>query len=386
MIQGRPLRIGIDAHVLGKKKGGVETFIRGLIDGLAKIDSDNTYFLYVGAGHGLETAALPSRFKLRILPFSSPWIQRPLLGAYYRRDALDVIHVQRALPPWGCPNHILHVHDVSYRTAPQLFSSLGHRLREQVFAASAARATCILTVSDASRRDIIHHYQKKFETVHVVPGGIDHARFYVDRSAASLQRLQSEHGFGANYVLSVGAIERNKNLHGLLESFAAVVPGRTPPLYLVIVGVARDASGQAYAAELRSRMHGLNIAERVVFTGYVDQPALRQLMSGARMLVFPSLCEGFGLPPLEAMACGAPVVASRLPAIEEVCGTSALLVDSSDPGHLTLAVQQLLDRPDLVRCLIRRGFERARQFCWERTATAILALYKRVAGSGEAQQ
>ncbi|MBI2527824.1 MAG: glycosyltransferase family 4 protein [Candidatus Rokubacteria bacterium] len=371
------MRIGIDAHILGKKKGGVETFLFQVIRQLAKIDDENEYVIYVDKRHTLKQEQLPSSFTIRVLPFTNPWFQRLLLLPYvYRSDRLDVIHTQRALPLWGCKTSVLQVCDVDYKTNPESFKGTVTWIKSYLFRRSASRSTCIATLSNASRNDIVKYYGVPGDKVFITGAAVDPSTFYVDDQAHDFRfdRYATLDGF----VLFAGLLERNKNIHTLIRAFARL-RARGPEfesLSLVIVGGERFETGTGYRQELRRLVEHLDLHDKVVFTGYVPWRDLRMFMNRARMVVCPSLAEGFGLPPLEAMACGTPVIASRIPAMEEVCAGAALLVDPVDVQGVAGAMEQVLTNEALSKELVRNGLGRSAQFTWEGTAAKLLDVYK----------
>lgn len=370
------MRIGIDAHILGKGKGGVETVLHNLILGLSHVDSQNEYFLYLDRRHGLQPESLPANFHLRVLAMTNPWLERlAFLPVALRRDHLDLLHVQRALPPWGCPRTLVHIHDVQHKTNPELFRGAGHSAKARVFQHSARKATAIVTVTESSRRDIVLHYGVDAAKVHVVPNGVDREVFFVEEG---IERT-------AGLILFAGAVERNKNVHGLLRAFALLVQrdASFSSLRLVLIGGARDETCAGYAHELETLVDRLGLRQQVRFLGYTPVEVLRHHMNQAALFVFPSLAEGFGLPPLEAMACGAPVVAGRIPAIQEVCGDAALLADPTDPPAIADAMEQVLLDRCLREELTRRGRARAASFRWENVARRYATLYREIVHAGK---
>jgi len=371
------MRIGIDAHILGKKKGGVETFLFQVIRHLTKIDDENEYFIYVDKRHTLKQEQLASSFRILVLPFTNPWFQRLLLLPYvYRRDRLDVIHTQRALPLWGCKTSVLQVCDVDYETNPGSFKGTATLIKSYLFRRSASRATCIATLSNASRNDIVKYYGVSGEKILITGAAVDPSAFYVDNQANDF-RFDRYATLGA-FILFAGLLERNKNIHTLIRAFSGLRARRPEfeSLSLVIVGGERFETGTGYKQELRRLVEELDLEGKVVFTGYVPGRDLRMFMNRARMVVCPSLAEGFGLPPLEAMACGTPVIASRIPAIEEVCADAALFVDPLDVEGLACTMEHILKDEALSEELVRNGLRRSAQFTWGGTAARLLEVYK----------
>lgn len=371
------MRIGIDAHLLGKGKGGVETFLYNLIRAISTSDPEDDYFIYVGNGHNLVQEELSPKLHIRVLPTTNPWFERLALIPYvYRRDRLDVIHLQRAIPIWGCKTSVLHIHDIMFETNPEIFGGSRHVLKRYLFRRSALRSACIATDSQASKADIMKHYGIPATQIHVAEGGVDRTIFYVERQ--SNRSLLERYGIFRDFILFVGALERNKNLHGLLTAFADLRKRKTEfsSLQLVVCGPRRNETRSGYYQEIEHRLNVLEIRNSVLFVGRVPIGDLRGLMCNARTLVFPSLAEGFGLPPLEAMACGTPVVASKILPIMEVCADAALLVPPGDLEALANAMQHVLEDKALAEILSKKGLDRAAQFTWERTALKYIQIYR----------
>jgi glycosyltransferase involved in cell wall biosynthesis len=186
--------------------------------------------------------------------------------------------------------------------------------------------------------------------------------------------VRSRYRLPEGYVLFVGSVERRKNLRGLLQAYARLLETDVA-CPLVIVGTRRRGAG-----EIGRTLQELHLEESVIFTGYVPDADLPAIYTGADLFVFPSLYEGFGLPPLEAMACGTPVVCSNAASLPEVVGDAAIMVDPYDVEGLAEAMLRVLTDADLREHLRRKGLERARQFTWERTARETVAVYREVLG------
>ena len=273
------------------------------------------------------------------------------------------------LPLRGIPT-VLTVHDLIFRHLPEHHKRLNRWYLNATLPLYCRRATHIIAVSEATRRDLLAAYGLPADKITVIHEAAD-PRFKPSAPEA-LARVRLDYDLPPEYLLYVGTIEPRKNLPRLLHAWEPLYKaGIAPPL--VIVGRRGWLADDFYAALERS-----SCREAVLFTGYVRDADLPALYAGARAFVFPSLYEGFGLPPLEAMACGTPVICSASSSLPEVVGEAALTFDAEDTAALRAALHRLLSHPDLRVELRARGLRRAQQFSWERAATETLALYRRL--------
>jgi glycosyltransferase involved in cell wall biosynthesis len=375
------MRIGIDAHIIGKQKGGVETFVENAIHTLARMDRSNDYFIYLTQRCRWQQTEWPENFHLRRLPTENPWLERLLvLPNLYRSDRLDVIYVQRALPLWGCSRSVVHIFDALYVTHAKFFSPLRRAILNPIFRRSGRRATRIVTSSSASRDDIVHGYGVKPEKIVIVPAGVDMNFFHAvqdeELRASTSRRFQ----ITSPYVIFLGALERTKNVHGLLEAYAKFRV-RHPEFQLIVAGSWRAETAKGYKAEIENQVRRLSLEPCVRFTGYLSREDYRVILSGARMLVFPSFGEGFGLPPLEAMACGVPVITSNLPVLRELYKDCALMADPFDTQQLADAMIRLANEEDLAHEMIKKGRATAMRFSWEAACSRLLEVFDEAASS-----
>jgi glycosyltransferase involved in cell wall biosynthesis len=378
------LRIGIDCHILGKQKGGVETVVEVLVRGLAKCDTENTYFLYVTDKHPFQPGDLPANFHLRLLGSPSPTVGRLLLlPLNYRRDRLDVIHLQRVSSFWGCPNTLLHVHDAMYATNPELFPGWKRVLLNQLFRWSGRRAAQVVTPTEASKADIVRHYGIDPSKVHVMPvGSVEGLQPEAD--SVKIDRVLEPFQTQRPYFIFLGAMERNKNAHVLVEAFAEFAK-RQPGYRLILVGKRRAETRGGYIQEVMQEMTRHAIQDKVTMTGWVSSEQRRLLLCGATALIFPSVAEGLGLPPIEAMACGIPVIASDVPSIREFYGDAVLSCRANNARDLAARMLELTADPALARELTARGLERARRNHWTNQPTRLLEIYRLTARQAACQ-
>lgn len=372
------LRIAIDAHSVGTGLGGNESYATNLIEGLARIDTVNQYTLYVTRREAVERFSNRwPNFSVRTTLPHTPLIRIPLtLSAELRKNPVDVLHVQFTSPPFSpCPV-VVSIHDLSFEHLPQTFKwRSGKQLRITV-RRSAREAAQVVALSEFARHDLIATYQLPPEKVNVIPLAAP-AHFGWTSDERELQRVRQTYGINGDYILSVGAIQPRKNLGRLIAAYSrlrcANPEGKLPKLVLV------GKCAWLYDETLQT-IKALQVSDSVVLTGYVPQADLPPLYSGALCFVYPSYFEGFGLPPLEAMKCGTPVIVGNRTSLPEVVGQAGMLVDPFDVDDIASAMQQLIADPDLRKTLRSRGLERAKCFDWQETARQTLAVYQKAAG------
>lgn len=371
------MRIAIDAHSVGTKLGGNESYAINLIEALAQIDSTNDYTLYVTTTEARDRFQNRwPNFKVRSTLPHTPLIRIPLtLSAELRKNPVDVLHVQFTAPPFcPCPV-VVSIHDLSFEHLPQTFNRRSRTQLRLTVRHSARRAARILSLSEHTRRDIIETYGINEDHVDAIPlAAPDH--FAPVHDNEELQRVRHTYGIDGDYILSVGSIQPRKNLARLIKAFASLRgDGSIAKLpQLVLAG----KCAWLYDETLRALQES-GAKEAVVLTGYVPEGDLPALYSGALCFVYPSYFEGFGLPPLEAMKCGAPVIVGNMTSLPEVVGEAALMVDPFDVEAIGAAIKRLIKDSELRAELSIKGQERASAFNWRDTARKTLAVYKQVA-------
>jgi glycosyltransferase involved in cell wall biosynthesis len=376
-----PLRIGIDAHSVGTGLAGNESYITNLVEALAELDSFNRYTLYVTKREAIERFhnRWPHVTVRQTLPHT-PLVRVPLtLAAELRRRPVDLLHVQYTAPPFSPCAVVATIHDLSFEHLPQTFkrrSRVQLRLTVRRTAQTAAR---IIVPSEHTRRDICETYGIKSTRVSVTPlAAPSHFAPVCDESEVS--RVRELYGIRGDYVLTVGSIQPRKNLARLMAAYAGLRAARPQANLPQLVLVGKRAW---LYDETLSAVEKLGLSDLTVLTGYVSEADLPALYTGALCFVYPSYFEGFGLPPLEAMQCGAPVIVGNRTSLPEVVGDAGLLVDPFDEEALAEAIAQVINDAGLRARLRDRGLERARQFSWRETARLTLDAYERAAGRNE---
>ena len=366
------LRVLVDAHMVGQQETGNETYIVGLISGLKQLP-DLRVAAAVQAGVELPAELTSGAVDLLPLRSSNSW-WRLLWGldAECRHWGADLLHVTYVAPPRCSIPVAVTLHDVSFRRFPEFFSSRDRLLFATLLPASLRRASAVLTDSEHARQEIAHFFPSLKVPVSSVLLGVS-PQFQPTGGTSERKMVRDRYGTGDSYILAVGDLQPRKNLAELVRAFR-VLHDRFPKMRLVIAGQARWQS-----SPLMALVESLGLAPHVVLPGYVPQADLGPLYRNASVFVYPSTYEGFGLPILEAMACGTPVVALNTSSVPEVAGDAALLIDPASGDGLAAAVLRVLDDQDLASQLVARGRDRVSHFSWTATAQKTRDVYRSIA-------
>ena len=367
------MHIAIDAHSVGAQLGGNESYITNLIESLADIDSVNRYTLYVTKPEAAKRFANRwPNFTLRTTLPHTPLVRVPLtLSAELRRHPVDLLHVQFTAPPF-CPCPVVaSIHDLSFKHLPKTFKRRSRMQLRLTVGQTARKAARILALSEYSRGDIIETYGIAPDRVLVTPPAAP-GHFAPVTEATELARVRRNYGIEDEYILSVGSIQPRKNLARLIAAYASLRRLRPQAKLPQLVLVGKKA--WLFDETLRAAAEH-DLTSVIIFTGYVPEADLPPLYSGARCFIYPSYFEGFGLPVLEAMQCGTPVIAGNRTSLPEVVGDAGLLVDPFDEQALALAMAGIIENSDLAAELRVKGLKRARDFSWRKTARMTLEVY-----------
>ena len=369
------MRVAIDARKL--HDFGIGTYIRNLLRHLARIDSDTEYVLMCQQSDLGVAAELGPNFRTVLEPSPNYSIREQIHVPWVLlRERPDVFHAPHYVLPPGvrCPS-VVTIHDTIHLMFPQyLPNRAAYAYAKASMWAAARRSDRILTVSEASKRDILHFFNVPAEKVVVVYNAIDE-RFSRAPDDADVARVRERYQIGQRFVLYVGNIKPHKNLVRLIEAFHMLRRDDLDDLKLLIIG---DEISKLPA--LRRAVHEFKLHKHVRFLGYLPDDMLAILYRLAAVFVFPSLYEGFGLPPLEAMASGTPVVTSNVPSLTEVTAGAAVLVDPYSVTSIAEGLRRVLTDPARAAEMQQKGLVRAREFSWERSVQKTRDLYREVAG------
>ncbi|MFY9619386.1 MAG: glycosyltransferase family 1 protein [Pyrinomonadaceae bacterium] len=369
------MHIAIDAHSVGAQLAGNETYAVNLIEALAEIDQSNQYTLYVTKQSAVDrfNGRWPNFEVKRTLPHT-PLVRIPLiLSAELRRNPVDVLHVQYTAPPLAPCTVVATIHDLSFEHLPETFNRRSRAQLRLTVRRTARNAAQILTLSEFSRRDIIETYAIDPDRIAVTPAAAP-SHFRPVTNETNLRRIRATYGIERDYILALGSIQPRKNLVRLINAYSSLWKEQQNLAMpqLVIAGKRGWLEGETLrAAELSAA------ARDIRFIGYVAEADLPELFSGAMCFAYPSYFEGFGLPVLEAMQCGTPVIAGDRTSLPEVAGDAALLVDPFDETVIADALRNLIENPNRRDDLRVKGIERAKRFSWQQTAQLTLQAYER---------
>ena len=367
------MRIGIDARKL--HDFGIGTYIRNLLRQLARMDCQTEFVILCRPEDRETVAALGDNFRAVVQTAPNYSISEQLrIPLALAREGVTLFHAPHyVLPPLVRCKSVVTIHDCIHLMFPQyLPNRLAYSYARTSIRLAARRATRILTVSESSKRDILRFVDTEPDKIDVIYNAYDD-RFAIDPREEDVVRVRERYQLESEFVLYAGNVKPHKNLERLIEAFHLVRKRGLDHLKLVMIG---DEISK-YTA-LRRAVHQHQLHKYVRFLGYLPEETLAVMYRLAGVFVFPSLYEGFGLPPLEAMASGTPVVTSNVSSLPEVAGDAAILVDPYDPRSIADGIYRVLSDERLRRDLRRKGVARAGMFSWEQSVRRVRAIYGEV--------
>ena len=381
------MRIGIDITSAVTQSAGIGRYTRELVRALFALNAPHHYTLFYASARRADRpfGPLPPATRIRRLPFHDKWLARVWhklqipIPVELITGPLDVFHSPDfTLPPTRSQTRtLLTVHDLSFiRDPDSAVPSLRAYLNRAV-PRSVARADRVLADSEATKNDLTALFETPPGKIDVLLSGVD-ARFKPVRDRAALDAMRARYDLGHGpFVLALGTIQPRKNYVRLIQAFAQVV-GRWWQIGAAWMGDVNlvIAGGKGWMFDdIFAEVKRLDLENRVKFTGFVDEADLPALYSAAAIFAYPSLYEGFGLPVLEAMACGTPVIGANVSSVPEVIGDAGLLVDPLDVDAIAAGLIGLLKDASARDAFLRLGLERAAQFTWEKAARQLLSIY-----------
>lgn len=367
------MRIAIDASTISTQ-GGPRTYVLGLVEALLRLDRENSYTIFYN--DSCHLGRFP-RAREIVLPGKSPlarlWREHLLLPRACRRERIDLLHCPKSAIPFCSPCPVVvTLHDLIPLKHPEtekLAAQLYWRLQIPI---AARRSDFIITDSEHARGEIMADFNVPAARIRAIMLGFDPA-MGGERDESATRKVLARYNLPADYILYVGTIQPRKNLATLIEAFHLFKRKANLPHKLVIVG----RKGWLYD-RLFARIRELGLDDEILFTGFVPDEELPSIYERASVFVYLSLFEGFGLPPLEAMACGVPVICSDTTSLPEVVGQAGLTLPPTDVARVTEALIRVVGDRALAETMRRKGVERARLFSWEETARETLAVYQAV--------
>jgi glycosyltransferase involved in cell wall biosynthesis len=371
------MRIAVDAHAIGRHLTGNEVYVRSLLNAFGSHERDCEFVAYVSDEEA--SAQVPSRIRTRTVS-RNPFVRLGCdLARRVREDRPDVLHVQYTAP-LACPVPVVvSVHDVSFLEHPEYFPRARAWQLRWTVKRTIERAAKILTVSEFSRASILRNYGDLDEDRVVVAPNAAGPEFRPISRESATAVVRDRFGIAGPFVLSVGDLQPRKNHVGLIRAFARMAKAYPQLKHrLVLAGKATWFAERVHEAARES-----GVADRIQFCGFVSDPDLLQLYNACDLFVFPTFYEGFGLPALEAMACGRAVSCSRTTSLPEVVDGAAIQFDPYAVDEITRAMADLLLDAELRGRMERLGLQRAAHFSWQRTAERMMDVFREVAeGAG----
>jgi glycosyltransferase involved in cell wall biosynthesis len=346
---------------------GTERYSVELLSALTDLDPPETIKVYLNANElppGLRVPGKPV-----LIPGNRLWTVRNLT-AEMRRDPPDLLFVPSHVIPPVHPKSVVTIHDLGYLIEPDSHAPIHRKQLEWTTRWNARAASGLVAVSESTKRDLVAFLNVDPNRIQVIHHGVSET--LAPASERAIAAVRDRYSIGPRAILAVGTIHPRKNLVRLIQAFERLAAG-DPTAQLALCGAPGWKSEQILHRATASPFH-----DRIRHIGYVPDTELAALYSSASILAFPSLYEGFGMPALEAMACGTPVVAANRASLPEVCGHAALFVDPFDVGSIAAGIGRVLDDADLRSELRERGLRRARMFRWQSCAEQTLAFLRSI--------
>lgn len=356
------MKIAIDTQTTLGQKSGFGFYVKNLVEALAKVDRENQYFLI--SPHLEKDFSTPQRLLWDQMTFPNR----------ARKAKVDLLHQPCFSAPLLYPGKVVVTcHDLISVFFPENLPLASRLFYSKWEPFSYRKASKIIAISEHTKKDLMAFLKIPAHKIRVIQLAAS-KDFRPIKSRTTLRKVQKKYHTGPNYILDVGTLEPRKNLPFLVRAYALAVREGVE-VNLVITG----KKGWYYEGLFRL-VDDLNLKDKVIFTGYVAEKDLPALYSGAKAFVFPSLYEGFGLPPLEAMACGTPVLSSNTSSMPEVIGRAGILISPRDERVWAKNILKILRDKGLARTLSQMGIRQAKKFSWEETARKTIAVYQEILG------
>ncbi len=362
------MKIAIESNAYYKNKAGSGVYCRNVVDGMKALSPDSCITLANRRSSEMDIKKKSILKRLLNAAFDIVWMQF-VLPAQASKAKSDVLFCPTFLSPIFAPcGVVLTIFDMAFMRYPETCDLFFRTYLRVMLSLTKGRARKILTISEYSKKEIVKYLNVPEDRIEVIYPGKDE-RFTPGRSA-----LGGKYGIPGKYFLYIGTIEPRKNIETIIDAFAKVKRESALPHSLVIAG----GKGWYYDSVFRNaRVSG--VEDSIIFPGYIPEEDLPSLYRNAEAFVFPSLYEGFGLPVLEAMACGCPVIASNTSSIPEAAGDAAILIDPLDTYSIAASMKKVASDPGLREQLVNKGLERSRRFSWDNAAKKTLAALKNAA-------
>ncbi len=373
------ITIGINAINSNETLRGADRYIIELLSHFSRIDSTNQYYIFYAYWQKfIKTIAAPNFHFIQMSPpkgnlLRALW-QAFIFPTLIKKYKLDVLHYSNPIPILRKQSYpiVVTIHDVAEFVKPEKYGILRGYIKRLPVILSIKVADCIITVSQSTKEALRKYVPVHPHSMTVIPEGTS-----LSQSTETIvcDSIVQKYHLPSKYLLYVGVIEQTKQVESIVKAFSLLDDSLKEQYAIVIVG----RRGNAYA-QVMSTIQENGLVDKVFLLGHIPDTDLGGIYQRAKVFVFPSLIEGFGLPVLEALGAGIPVIASHIPALREVAGNAALLVDPHDTEALRDAIQKVLLDESLRKCLVTKGLQRSKMFSWQGTAQKTLAIYRQVAG------
>ncbi len=378
------MKIGIDIRSIGKKRTGDEAYFWGLVKNLAALDKENKYYLYTDRDPGndadlaeeIKRLDLGQNFKVIFVKRTNRFCWNFwCLPAHLKKNPVDIFHTQYIAPFWLPKNVklVLTIHDISFNYFPQYIKKSDLFFLKTLLPRSIRRADKIITVSESEKKNIVDFYKIPLEEVDFTYNGVDFDHFAKNFSDEEKKEVREKYKLPEKFLLYVGTLQPRKNIPALIESLNTYL-NKYPEENMKLV-IAGNRKARNFDTRIDAAIEKNNLHKSVIFPGWIEEEDKPALLRTAEVFVFPSLYEGFGIPVIEAMAAGTPVVCSDIPVLREIAGDAALFCNPKKSNDFAENIQKILADKNLQRNLAKKGKDIARKFTWQKTAEKTLKIY-----------
>jgi len=365
------LKIGIDFHIVSGIVQGTRSHIIALFSRVIQLAPEIDFYLFLDTPDELTklspSFSLPN-VKRIFMPSAGPLkrlcFQLPYLRKKYR---LDLMHTQNNLPVFWCSRGVITRHDLLFESHPQYFGGLFRIKSKLAMSWSSKKARHLFAVSTYSKKELMARYSVDASNITVVFNGVDQQRFCPGNAGKDI--IESRGLATSGYLLMVGRREPRKNHRNLVRAYSQLKPN----MPLVLIGQRHDNSD-----DIDRLVGDCQIKDKVIFLENIGDDELAAFYRHAKLFIYPSFAEGFGMPIVEAMASGVPVICSRTTSMSEVGGDAAVFVDPGDVRDIAMAINRVLNDNDLQHRLIQAGLKNVERFSWEESARKVLDVYKKL--------
>lgn len=383
------MKIAIDISPFATpKRTGIANSTFNFCKNLQKVDKENEYILFansyrhfqflreaiegIGISKSRNISTQISRVPKTILELMWKYIHIPSVE-HLVHEKIDIFHIMSVgaiNPPLRTAKLVATIYDLIPIKFPDF---IGEKISKRFINNVISKADMVIAVSNSTKEDILEYFDIPGNKVEVVAPGFDSELYRQIQGKSMIDKIKAKYGIDRKYILFVGEIKPNKNLERLMKAYSILPNYLKSDCLLVICG----KKGWFFEGVFRA-VKELKLEEKVIFTGYIPDEDLPFLMNGAEVFVCPSLYEGFGLPPLEAMACGTPVISSKVSSLPEVIGDAGILINPNDVEGLSNAILRILSSNELRAQLSEKGLKQANKFSWEKTASQTVEIYNKV--------